>query len=249
MKQYKKFIAMLSAVTICTAAVPGVDSIAAQPEEAAVSVLILNQRNGEWTLERILKEIPSAAIKDAKGMAEKAKTSYTIKKKEEEKKEQEEAQKKAEEERLAQEAAQAAEEARQQEAAQAAIQAQEAEDSASWSQEGVQVSGDEQSLLAALIYCEAGNQPYEGQVAVGAVVMNRVRSGAYPNTIAEVIYQPGQFGPAMTGWLDSVLSSGGYTDTAMQAAADALAGSNPIGDCMSFGNGNWGIQIGDHYFH
>ena len=119
------------------------------------------------------------------------------------KKEQEEAQKKAEEERLAQEAAQAAEEARQQEAAQAAIQAQEAEDSASWSQEGVQVSWDEQSLLAALIYCEAGNQPYEGQVAVGAVVMNRVRSGAYPNTIAEVIYQPGQFGPAMTGWLDS----------------------------------------------
>ena len=101
----------------------------------------------------------------------------------------------------------------------------------------------------ALIYCEAGNQPYEGQVAVGAVVMNRVRSGSYPNTISEVIYQSGQFGPAMTGWLDSVLSSGGYTETAMQAAADALAGSNPIGDCLSFGNGNWGIQIGDHFFH
>ena len=50
MKQYKKFIAMLSAVTICTAAVPGVDSIAAQPDEAAVSVLILIRRNGEWTL-------------------------------------------------------------------------------------------------------------------------------------------------------------------------------------------------------
>ena len=58
-----------------------------------------------------------------------------------------------------------------------------------------------------------------------------------------------EFGPAMTGWLDSVLSSGGYTETAMQAAADALAGSNPIGDCLSFGNGNWGIQIGDHFFH
>ena len=62
--------------------------------------------------------------------------------------------------------------------------------------------------------------------------MNRVRSGSYPNTISEVIYQSGQFGPAMTGWLDSVLSSGGYTETAMQAAADALAGSNPIGDCL-----------------
>lgn len=248
MKQYKKFIAMMSAVTICTAVVPGIDSIAAQTGEIAAPAMILNQKNGEWTLEKILKEIPDAAIKDTKGMAEKAKTSYAIKKKEEEKKAQEEAQKKAEEERLAQEAAQAAEQARQQEA-QAAIQAQKAEDSTSWSQEGVQVSWDDQSLLAALIYCEAGNQPYEGQVAVGAVVMNRVRSGAYPNTIAEVVYQPGQFGPAMTGWLDSVLLSGGYTDTAMQAAADALAGSNPIGDCMSFGNGDWGIQIGDHYFH
>ena len=61
-------------------------------------------------------------------------------------------------------------------------------------------------------------------MAVGAVIMNRVRSAVYPNSIAEVIYQPGQFGPAMTGWLDSILASGGYTDTAMQAAADALAG-------------------------
>ncbi len=60
--------------------------------------------------------------------------------------------------------------------------------------------GRGRKLLAALIYCEAGNQPYEGQVAVGAVVMNRVRSGSYPNTISEVIYQSGQFGPAMTGW-------------------------------------------------
>lgn len=71
--------------------------------------------------------------------------------------------------------------------------------------EAANVMAGEQELLAALIYCEAGNQPYEGQVAVGAVVMNRVRSGSYPNTISEVIYQSGQFGPAMTGWLDSVL--------------------------------------------
>ena len=108
---------------------------------------------------------------------------------------------------------------------------------------------EDQRLLAALIFCEAGNQPYEGQVAVGAVVMNRVNSGVYPGSIREVIYQSGQFGPAMTGWLDSVLRSGGYTESAMQAAADALAGSNPVGGCLSFGNGNYGIRIGDHYFH
>lgn len=111
------------------------------------------------------------------------------------------------------------------------------------------MAASEQELLAALIYCEAGNQPYEGQVAVGAVVMNRVKSGTYPNTITDVIYQSGQFGPAMTGWLDSVLASGSYSDSARQAAADAIAGSNPVGDCLYFGNGNWGIQIGDHYFH
>ena len=107
----------------------------------------------------------------------------------------------------------------------------------------------EQELLAALIFCEAGNQSYEGQVAVGAVVMNRVRSGVYPNSISEVIYQSGQFTPAMTGWLDSVLASDGYTNSAMQAAADALAGSNPIGDMLYFDCGGYGYQIGDHFFH
>ena len=85
-------------------------------------------------------------------------------------------------------------------------------------------------------------------MAVGAVVMNRVRSGSFPNTITEVIYQSGQFTPAMTGWLDSVLASDGYTDSAMQAAADALAGSNPVGDCLYFSTGGGGYQLGDHYF-
>ncbi len=106
----------------------------------------------------------------------------------------------------------------------------------------------DKELLAALIFCEAGNQPYEGQVAVGAVVMNRVKSGSYPDTISDVIYQSGQFTPAMTGWLDSVLASGGYTDSAMQAAEDALAGSNPVGSCLYFSTGGGGYQIGDHYF-
>ena len=113
----------------------------------------------------------------------------------------------------------------------------------------MQATYSEQDLLAALIYCEARNQPYEGQVAVAAVVMNRVRHSSWPNTITEVIYQSGQFGPAMTGLLDSVLASGEYSDTARQAAADALAGSNPIGDCMYFGCGDYGVKIGDHWFH
>lgn len=104
-------------------------------------------------------------------------------------------------------------------------------------------------LLASIIFCEAGNQPYEGQVAVGAVVMNRVRSSAFPGTVEEVIYQSGQFTPALTGWLDQVRSAGSYTDTSMQAAADALSGVNPVGECLYFDRGGSGMQIGDHFFH
>lgn len=115
-------------------------------------------------------------------------------------------------------------------------------------QAAAEMAAREKELLAALIFCEAGNQPYEGQVAVGAVVMNRVNSGQFPDTITDVIYQSGQFTPAMTGWLDSVLASDGYTDSAMQAASDALAGSNPIGDCLYFSTGGNGYQLGDHFF-
>ena len=106
-----------------------------------------------------------------------------------------------------------------------------------------------QELMASIIFCEAGNQPYEGQVAVGAVIMNRVRSASYPNSIEAVIYQSGQFTPASTGWLDRVSNSRGYTATSMQAAADALAGANPIGGCLYFDQGGRGMKIGAHYFH
>ena len=106
-----------------------------------------------------------------------------------------------------------------------------------------------QELMASIIYCEAGNQPYEGQVAVGAVVLNRVKSSVYPNSVSEVIYQSGQFSPAMSGWLDRVRANAGYSESALQAAEDALNGSNPVGDCLYFSTGGYGMQIGDHFFH
>ena len=106
-----------------------------------------------------------------------------------------------------------------------------------------------QELMASIIFCEAGNQSYEGQVAVGAVIMNRVKSGTFPNTIEGVIYQSGQFSPVATGWLNKVRNSAGYTQTAMQAAIDALNGSNPIGSCLYFDQGGSGMKIGAHYFH
>lgn len=106
-----------------------------------------------------------------------------------------------------------------------------------------------EKLLASIIFCEAGNQSFTGQVAVGAVVLNRMANEAYPDTMEEVIYQPGQFCPAGSGWLDRVRSTDGYTELAMQAAEAALAGENPIGDCLYFDQGGYGYQIGAHYFH
>lgn len=110
-------------------------------------------------------------------------------------------------------------------------------------------SADDRTLLASIIYCEAGSEPYEGKVAVGAVILNRVRSGRFPNTIRGVIYQKGQFGPVTTGKLERVISTGKTTQSCYDAADAALAGSNPIGSCLFFGNGNSGQKIGSHYFH
>lgn len=110
-------------------------------------------------------------------------------------------------------------------------------------------SVDDRTLLAAIIQCEAGGEPYEGKVAVGAVILNRVRSGRYPNSISGVIYQRGQFGPARTGKLARVLSAGRISSACYQAADAALAGSNPIGSAMHFGNGRTGQRIGNHFFH
>ena len=110
-------------------------------------------------------------------------------------------------------------------------------------------STDDASLLAALIYCEAGNQSYEGMVAVGAVVMNRVSSPSFPNSISEVIYQSGQFTPASSGALASALASG-VPSACYEAASAALAGENPVGGALYFNTGSGqGMKIGDHQFY
>ena len=105
-----------------------------------------------------------------------------------------------------------------------------------------------EKLLAALIYCEAGNQPYEGKVAVGAVVMNRVASGRFPNTIKEVIYQRGQFTPAMTGKLDRIIASGRIPASCYEAAREALSGVSTVGIALFFNTGHGAFKLGDHYF-
>lgn len=106
-------------------------------------------------------------------------------------------------------------------------------------------------LLAALIQCEAGGESYEGQVAVGAVVMNRVRSSAYPDTIHGVIYASGQFTPAQSGKLNRVYESGKIKESCIQAAQEALSGVSNVGDLTHFrrNNGREGLVIGNHVFY
>ena len=110
-------------------------------------------------------------------------------------------------------------------------------------------TADETKLLAALIHCEAGGEAYEGQLAVGAVVMNRVRSTAFPNSIAEVIYASGQFTPAMTGRLEEVYNGSGC-DSCHKAAEEALAGNTNVGEAKYFRRAGkrQGTVIGNHVF-
>ena len=117
-------------------------------------------------------------------------------------------------------------------------------------QGAVAADADEVKLLAALIQCEAGNQPYEGKVAVGAVVMNRVKSGAYPSSIYGVIYASGQFTPALNGTVAKVYNSGKISDSNYQAAQAAINGETTVGSALHFRrvNGRDGIIIGAHVF-
>ena len=141
-------------------------------------------------------------------------------------------------------ARQAAEAAAQEAARQAEAAAQEAS-----SAQSTMAGSGELDLLAALIQCEAGGESRTGKVAVGAVVLNRVASGSFPNSITEVIYQSGQFTPAYSGALDSVLASGARSDC-YEAAQAALNGENPVGSCLYFNSGyGQGIQIGYQHFY
>lgn len=107
------------------------------------------------------------------------------------------------------------------------------------------------TLLAALIQCEAGRESYEGKLAVGAVVMNRVRSGAYPDSIHGVIYASGQFTPALNGKVNRVYESGKIKSSCVQAAEEAIAGTSNVGAATHFrrNNGRDGIVIGNHVFY
>lgn len=113
-------------------------------------------------------------------------------------------------------------------------------------------SSDENDIrmLAALIECEAGGESYEGKLAVGSVVVNRVRSSYFPNTLVEVIYQSGQFSPVASGRYATVLSRGASQEC-VRAATEVLAGNITL-NCLYFRRNTGIIQgtvIGNHVFY
>ena len=90
-------------------------------------------------------------------------------------------------------------------------------------------------LMARAINGEARGEPYEGQVAVGAVILNRVKDSRFPNTISGVIYQSGAFTAVADGQINAPISE---DSTVYKAAQDAMNGWDPTGGCVYYFNPN-----------
>jgi SH3-like domain-containing protein len=109
---------------------------------------------------------------------------------------------------------------------------------------------DDVTLLASLIQSEAGNEIPEGQVAVGAVVMNRLRTGRFGNSLYSVIYAKGQFSPAGSGKVAQICAQGPKA-SCVAAAQAAISGASPVGAATRFrpvSSGYQGMVIGNHVF-
>lgn len=108
-------------------------------------------------------------------------------------------------------------------------------------EEAVNVDVSDRYLLAAIVYAESGGEPYEGQLAVANVVLNRLRTGYYGNTLSDVIYAPYQFSATSTSAFQNALTTGG-SSTSLAAADAALAGTNNIGSLKNF-RPTWYIDV------
>ena len=228
----------------------GADSAAednSAAEEAARKAAEQTQKAAEEAARKAAEEAQKAVEEAARKAAEEAQKAAE----EAARIAAEEAQKAAEEaaRKAAEEAQKAAEEAARIAAEQAQAAAVQAAQQAVIAQSGV--TPQDVELLAALIQCEAGGEPYVGQVAVGSVVMNRVEAAEHPSSIPDVIYAPGQFSPVRNGSLSRTLSTGDISQSCRQAAIEALAGSEPVGDKLYFRrvNGRHGQVIGNHVFY
>ena len=116
----------------------------------------------------------------------------------------------------------------------------------------VSFADGDRKLLANLIYCEAGGEPYEGKLAVGAVVINRMLSSKFPDSVVGVIYQKSQFSPVGSGRLELTLAADRANADCYRAADEAMSGMTNVGQCLFFRtpiDGLTGINIGGHVFY
>lgn len=114
----------------------------------------------------------------------------------------------------------------------------------------INISASDQAIIAAVIQCEAGHEIYEGQVAVGSTILNRLRAGNYGNSVQSVVFARGQYYSASSDKLAKVISRG-PSESCMQAAAEALAGADVVGGRTQFrpvSSGRQGMVIGNHVF-
>ena len=125
---------------------------------------------------------------------------------------------------------------------------------ASGGSSGTNSSSGDLYLLARCVYGEARGEPYKGQVAVAAVILNRTKNSGFPSSIAGVIYQPGAFSVVADGQINLTPD-----ETALRAARDAMNGWDPTGGCLYYYNpdktsNEWmlarpvALRIGDHVF-
>lgn len=111
---------------------------------------------------------------------------------------------------------------------------------------------DDLDMLAALIECEAGDQSYYGMLCVGAVVMNRINSSRFPNTLYEVLYQPYQFTPVTVSGRFALVLARGANEECYKAAKEVLEQRNIVGSWLFFRMNDGsrdGEIIGDHVFY
>ena len=125
---------------------------------------------------------------------------------------------------------------------------------ASGGSSGTNSSSGDLYLLARCVYGEARGEPYKGQVAVAAVILNRTKNSGFPSSIAGVIYQPGAFSVVADGQINLTPD-----ETALRAARDAMNGWDPTGGCLYYYNpaktsNKWILsrpimmRIGNHVF-
>ena len=105
-------------------------------------------------------------------------------------------------------------------------------------------NASEYEILAAMVWCESGNQPYECKLAVAAVIMNRVRNSKFPNSVKEVVFATGQFPPATGGSLEKCLLNNKTTQECYDAALAAMNGEDNTDGCLYFNTYKEGSRPG-----